>query len=95
MFTSTPVPTTKIIVTCAARDDVVEWVHASISRPVNIPSYADLVMLHAAVFAEGWAYQVFAPPSVHVNIQARALHLFGRLDGCPVLPDFTDGTGSI
>lgn len=42
-----------------------------------------------------WDYQVFAPPSDHVNIHNYALHLFGRLNGKPALPDFTDGTGSI
>jgi hypothetical protein len=31
---------------------------------------------------------VFAPPSEHVNIHDHALHLWGRLDGARVLPDF-------
>lgn len=73
----------------------VEWVHASISRIDRIPSYGDLKMLHDAVYRDGWAYQVFAPAAEHVNIHATALHLFGRLDGAPTLPDFTYGTGSI
>jgi hypothetical protein len=60
-----------------------------------VPDYADLKLLHTAVFADGWAYQVFAPPVKHVNIHEHVLHLFGRLDGSPVLPDFTCGTGSI
>lgn len=72
-----------------------EWIHASIARADEMPSYADLKLLHAAVFGDRWAYQVFAPPSDHVNIHSYALHLFGRLDGAPALPDFTDGTGSI
>jgi hypothetical protein len=38
---------------------------------------------------------VFAPPTDHVNIHEYALHLFGRLDGTPALPDFTAGSGSI
>jgi hypothetical protein len=83
-----------IVLTCAdhSGDD---WVHASIAHLDRMPSYADLKLLHYAVFEGGWAYQVFAPPSEHVNIHEYALHLFGRLDGKPVLPDFTDGTGSI
>lgn len=72
-----------------------DWIHASISRVGEIPAYADLKLLHSAVFGERWAYQVFAPPADHVNIHATALHLFGRIDGKPCLPDFTDGTGSI
>ncbi len=72
-----------------------EWVHASRSRPDTIPTYDDLTYLYAAVFVDGWAYQVFAPPAEHVNIHERALHLFGRLDGAPALPDFTYGMKSI
>jgi hypothetical protein len=86
--------TGSVIVTTADHDGE-EWVHASIARPAEMPSYADLKLLHAAVFGSGWAYQVFAPPSDHVNIHQYALHLFGRLDGEPALPDFTEGTGSI
>lgn len=86
--------TGSVIVTVADHDGE-EWIHASIARPREMPTYADLKVLHAAVFGSGWAYQVFAPPSDHVNIHQFALHLFGRLDGRPVLPDFTEGTGSI
>lgn len=75
--------------------DGIEWVHASVARPSSMPTYADLKMLHAAVFGTGWAYQVFAPPSDHVNIHKYALHLFGRLDGKAALPDFTEGGGTI
>lgn len=86
--------TASIIITCAPHGSD-EWIHASIARPDRMPTYADLKLLHAAVFGERWAYQVFAPPSDHVNIHNYALHLFGRLDGERVLPDFTCGTGSI
>lgn len=87
-------PPGSVLVTCADHDGE-EWVHASIAWADQMPTYADLKKLHAAVFGAGWAYQVFAPPSDHVNIHQHALHLFGRLDGSPVLPDFTEGTGSI
>lgn len=67
----------------------VPWIHASISRSSGIPSYEDLVLLHRAVWGEaGYAYQAFVPPSEHVNIHARALHLWGRADGERALPDF-------
>jgi hypothetical protein len=84
-----------MIVTCAPMDDGVEWVHASLTGTKHVPPYSELVILHKAVFGDGWAYQVFAPPAEHVNIHHTALHLFGRLDGKPALPDFTCGTGSI
>lgn len=68
----------------------VEWVHASISYQMKerIPSYSDLKMLHRAVFGDGHAYQCFVPAAEHVNITGNVLHLWGRLDGEPVLPDF-------
>lgn len=83
-----------IILTCADHEGD-QWVHASMSRRGRVPDYADLKHLHAAVYGDGWAYHVFAPPADHVNIHEHVLHLFGRLDGKPALSDFTDGTGSI
>jgi hypothetical protein len=65
-----------------------EWLHASISWTKQMPSYEDLTRLHAAVWPEGYAYQVFAPPSQHVNLHAYALHLWGLADGSPILPEF-------
>lgn len=73
-----------------------EWVHASIARhDKTMPSYDELAMLHQVVFGDGWAYQVFAPPAKHVNIHEYALHLWGRLDGAPALPDFVGDSGSV
>lgn len=83
-----------VIVTCAPHNDS-EWVHASMTGSDDVPPYSELVVLHRAVFRDGWAYLPFAPPAEHVNIHANALHLFGRLDGARALPDFTFGTGSI
>ena len=77
----------EILVTCAPQDDDVEWLHASIVRPW-MPTYQDLTLLHKGVFGDGYAYQVFAPPDQHINIHDRALHLFGRFDGKPALPEF-------
>jgi hypothetical protein len=83
-----------VIVTCAHHDGA-EWVHASIAKVDRLPAYAELTTLRAAVWGDdGWAYQVFAPPSSHVNIHEFALHLWGRLDGQAVLPNFGSG-GSI
>jgi hypothetical protein len=77
-----------IIVSCADYEGT-EWVHASIAGVDELPSYEDLARLRWAVWGQtGYAYQVFAPPSAHVNIHEHALHLWGRLDGRRVLPDF-------
>ncbi len=85
-------PPQSVIISCAEHDGV-EYLHASIAGD-ELPSYAELVALHRAVFDSGYAYQVFAPPAQHVNIHECALHLWGRLDGRPVLPEFGAG-GSI
>lgn len=70
-----------------AEFDGEEWIHASIAGP-TMPSYDDLTRLHRAVFGDGYAYQVFAPASDHVNIHEHAVHLWGRADGARVTPDF-------
>ncbi len=85
--------TASVIVT-AAEIDGVEYIHASIADQHEMPTYADLCMLHKAVFGDGYAYQVFAPRAQHVNIHEFALHLWGRADGQSVLPEFSLG-GSI
>lgn len=84
----------RIIATCSPATDpdgvVAEWVHASISWPDHDPTYAELKQLHRAVFFRGpaYAYQVFLLGADHVNIHPHALHLWGRLDGQAVLPEF-------
>jgi len=87
---------TRIIVSCApyptGDEPTVEWLHASISRR-EMPTYEDLVKLHKAVFNDGWAYQIFTPVARHINIHSKALHLFGRLDGKMIHPDFQTLTG--
>jgi hypothetical protein len=78
-----------VIVTCAEDDDGIDWRHASMSRPSGVPTYEDLTLLHRAAFPEGgWSYQVFAPPTNHINIHPRTLHLWGHCDGSPALQDF-------
>lgn len=65
------------------------WLHASISRGPLMPTYEDLRALHRAVWGTtGYAYEVHAPESQHVNIHPNARHLWGRADGKPVLPEF-------
>jgi len=82
-------PHGRIIVTAdAPKPEFEGWIHASISRKDEVPSYDDLVMLHKAVWPNGYAYQAFVPPSMHVNIHPYALHLWGRHDGAAVLPEF-------
>lgn len=81
----------RIIVTYGPTPDPADgdWLHASISHRERMPTYEELVLLHGAVWkGDGYAYQVFAPRSQHVNIAEHALHLWGTLLGRPVLPEF-------
>lgn len=84
-----------IIVTQADHEGV-EWIHASVAVVDRDPTYRELALLHRAVFGrKRWSYQVFAPADEHVNIHEHALHVWGRVDGQAVLPDFTEGLGSV
>lgn len=64
------------------------WVHASIAADGRLPTYEELLQLHRAVFKDGFSYQVFAPQPEHISIHATALHLWGRVDRKPELPNF-------
>lgn len=66
------------------------WLHASISYRDDqvMPTYDDMVLLHHGVWGDGHAYQVFVPPSEHINIRRNVIHLWGRLDGLRELPNF-------
>lgn len=73
-----------------------DWIHASISFRDRMPTYEELKLMHYAVFPEGYAYQIFVPSDNHVTFHDNALHLWGRTDGKPVLPEFSqivDGVG--
>lgn len=69
--------------------DLTEWLHASMSRHQRVPTYDELMLLKQAVWGpNGEAYQVHPRDEAHVNIHPYTLHLWGRADGRPVLPDF-------
>lgn len=75
--------------------DGADWIHASISWVDRMPSYEDLQHLHRAVFGDRHAYQAFLPREEHINDHAHCLHLWGRVDGARVLPDFAGPGGTV
>lgn len=89
MLVSKPgLPHRSIVVTCADHEGV-DWIHASIACLDRLPNYLEMCELHRAVWgATGYSYEVHAPLAQHVNIHENALHLWGRADGKPVLPEF-------
>lgn len=86
----------RVIWSIAEELDLRVWMHVSVSRPLLLPSYGDMKRVKRMfIGAERMAYSVWAPEAEHVNIHARALHLWSPLtDGLP-LPDFTRGRGTI
>jgi hypothetical protein len=77
-----------IIVSQHVFDDQ-DWLHASIYLgDQTTPTHEDMTMLHRAVFGRRrHAWQCFVPADQHVNLK-EVLHLYGRVDGRNVLPDF-------
>jgi hypothetical protein len=93
-----------LIVSQADYGDV-EWLHASLAWEQRDPSHDEMNLLHRAVFGRRrWAYAVHAPADRHVDGtrmtavgpgHEHALHLWGRVDGAPVLPDFVGDRGHL
>jgi hypothetical protein len=81
------------IIDCSEKEDGRKWVHVSISRRKQVPSYDDLVdAKESFIGRDRYAYFVFAPSDKHVNIHANCLHIWGLVyssDG-KVLPEFSD-----
>lgn len=79
----------RVIVSHWPEPDGSQWIHASISYSdrETMPSYEDMCLLHKACFP-GFAYQVFAPVDKHIDLVHNVLHLWGRADGKPAMPNF-------
>lgn len=73
------------------------YIHASISRRDELPTYADLVRVKDMVFGpDRYAAMVFPPKDQHVNIHPNCLHLWGALHVAQwLLPEFSKGLGTI
>lgn len=81
-------PFRSVLVSCANFEGV-EWIHASIACEERLPNYSEMYDLHRGVWGDdGYSYEIHPPKDQHVNIHQNALHLWGRADGKPVLPEF-------
>jgi hypothetical protein len=87
----------QVIESRAREQDGREWQHVSASRDgVALPTWTDLARVKRAFIGdERTAYQVLPPAVDYVNDNPGVLHLWSCLDPDKVLPDFTQGTGSI
>lgn len=76
-------------------EDGHDWLHVSISRPDEMPTYADLVLAKDGLIGtHREAYQIFARREKHVNVYPFCLHLWSPLNHRP-LPDFARGNAMI
>jgi hypothetical protein len=80
-------------------DDGNIWLHASLAHGKRLPERPEMGRVKDWVFGPArWAYEVWPPEAAYVNLR-EVLHLWGRLDGSPVLPEFSalasDGTRTI
>lgn len=80
----------RVIVSTAEFEDERTWMHISVSRKDRIPSWDDMKFVKNTFAETCFGYQVFAPPSAHVNIHDFCLHIWVPLSGSP-LPDFGAG----
>lgn len=76
------------------------WLHVSVcgrkgQNDWYIPTWEEMSRAKNDLIGDKWAYQVMPDAQNHVNIHPYCLHMFARLDGKSVLPDFTWGLKSI
>jgi hypothetical protein len=86
----------RVIVSVSYELDRRIWIHVSASSLRMLPSWEEMKRVkHDFIGPDRWAYQVFPSEKDYINQNPYVLHLFALLEGEPVLPDFTKGTGSI
>lgn len=81
----------RVIIDASQKDDNRFWVHVSVSRRWRTPSHEDMAVVKAAFLGDRYAYSVWPPQNVYVNIHAHCLHLWCLAEGDGrVLPEFSD-----
>ena len=77
-----------VMISCCIEADGKNWVHLSVSKRKEMPSWAELVQVKELFLGkDSLAIQVFPPRSEWVNHHNYCLHLYQCLDQRPV-PDF-------
>lgn len=86
----------QILFSVSEEDDKQIWIHVSVSRSNGtVPDYRDMKYVKDCFFGNNrYAYQVFPTQEDHYTLPfIEVLHLWGRADGHPVLPDFLRARG--
>ena len=85
-----------VIWTISLQDDQRPWLHVSVTKPGRVPDHEEMRKAKDAFIGEvRYAYAVFPPKEVYVNVHERCLHLFAPAwSGEPPLPEFSHLTPS-
>ncbi len=80
----------RVIVDCEVKSDGKEWIHVSVSRKTWTPNHEDMALVKRDFIGEDlYAYSIWPPREVYVNIHNHCLHLWALADGAAVLPEFS------
>lgn len=88
-----------LLIDCDVKEDGRKWLHISVSKNDWVPSHADMAKVKDAFVGNGrYAYAVFPPTEMYVNLHPYCLHLWALAEGPDgkVLPEFSgqlDGIG--
>ena len=80
----------RVLIDCEVKGDGNPWIHVSYSRKSWTPTHEDTCKVRAAFIGNRYAYAVFPPEEKYVNIHPHCLHLWARLDGAAVTPEFSE-----
>jgi hypothetical protein len=73
-----------------------KWLHVSTAFPTKLPSWFELREVKDLFIGRNReAVQVLPPEKEYVNLHPYCLHLWARVDGTRLLPDFTQGGSSL
>ena len=84
----------RVLIDHAIKADGRRWIHVSVSRKERTPSHEDMALVKSTFIGDHrYAYSVWAPVAVHVNIHPYCLHIWALMDESSdgaVLPEFSD-----
>lgn len=81
----------RVIIDCEVKSDGFDWIHISVSRKSWTPTHEDMVKVKQDFLGiDCYAYSIWPPEDMYVNIHSHCLHLWSRLDGSRILPEFSE-----
>lgn len=82
----------RVLIDCGLKEDERWWVHVSLSRERKTPTHLDMAVVKRDFLGERYAYSVWPPSDVYVNIHPHCLHIWALVDDKKgqLLPEFSD-----